>query len=99
MKEQYLSQIKNDFKQFFEQIQSLINDNNAFKEIITDYIDCKHAIEKFTKKNDKKSVKLLNEYLVLQNDLENEIYSYLKSKPSYTTLTKKYKTPDLKVRI
>ena len=50
MKEQYLSQIKNDFKQFFEQIQSLINENNAFKEIITDYIDCKHAIDKLTKK-------------------------------------------------
>jgi phosphoglycerate-specific signal transduction histidine kinase len=73
-----LSQIKNDFSSFFRQIQDLVSDNNRFKEIIEDYIDCKHTIDKMQKNNDKKSKQLLGEYVSILNDLETEIYSHLK---------------------
>ena len=73
-----LSQIKNDFSSFFRQIQDLVSDNNRFKEIIEDYIDCKHAIDKLQKNNDKKSEQVLEDYLSILNDLETEIYSHLK---------------------
>ena len=73
-----LSQIKNDFSSFFRQIQDLVSDNNRFKEIIEDYIDCKHTIDKLQKNNDKKSEQVLEDYLSILNDLETEIYSHLK---------------------
>lgn len=82
MKEADLSQIKNDFSSFFQQIQNLINDNNRFKEIIEDYIDCKQTIDELTKKDNKKSKKLLTDYLVIQKELETEIYSQLKKSKS-----------------
>jgi len=82
MKEKDLSQIKNDFTSFFKQIHDLISDNNRFKEIIEDYIDCKHTIDNLTKKNDKKSKQLLTDYLGIQKELETEIFSQLKKDKS-----------------
>jgi uncharacterized protein YdcH (DUF465 family) len=73
-----LSQIKNDFSSFFRQIQDLVSDNNRFKEIIEDYIDCKHTIDKMQNNDDEKSKQLLEEYVSVLNDLETEIYSHLK---------------------
>jgi hypothetical protein len=73
-----LSQIKNDFSSFFRQIQDLVSDNNRFKEIIEDYIDCKHTIDKMQNKDDEKSKQLLGEYVSILNDLETEIYLHLK---------------------
>lgn len=73
-----LSQIKNDFSSFFRQIQDLVSDNNRFKEIIEDYIDCKHTIDKLQQNDDEKSGQLLGEYKSILNDLETEIYSHLK---------------------
>lgn len=58
-----LSQTKNDFSSFFRKIQDLIKDNNRFREIIADYIDCNHTIDNLIKKNDNESKKLLREYL------------------------------------
>lgn len=77
-----LSQIKNDFSSIFRQVQDLISDNNRFREIIADYIDCKHAIDDLIKKNDKKSKQLLKEYLSVQSELEKEIYLELKKNNS-----------------
>ena len=78
MQEEDLSQIKNDFSSFFRQIQNLISDSNRFKEIIEDYIDCKQTIDKLGRKNDKRSKKMLSDYLSVQKELETEIYSQLK---------------------
>ena len=73
-----LSQIKNDFSSFFRQIQDMVSDNNRFKEIIEDYIDCKHTIDKMQNNDDEKSKELLEEYVSILNDLEKEIYLHLK---------------------
>ena len=73
-----LSQIKNDFSSFFRQIQDMVSDNNRFKEIIEDYIDCKHTIDKLQQNDDEKSKHLMGEYVSILNDLETEIYSHLK---------------------
>lgn len=83
MKPEDLSQIKNDFTSFFQQIQDLINDNKLFQEIIGDYIDCKHTIDNLVKKHDKKSKEVLNDYLSLQKDLEKEIYLQLKKNKTH----------------
>ena len=80
MKEQDLFHLKNDFTEFFHQIHDLIIDNNTFKNIIEDYIDCKDTIGRLSKKTDKKSRKLLKDYLSIQKDLETEIYSHLDNK-------------------
>ncbi len=82
MKSLDLSQIKNDFYSFFQQIQDLISDNNRFRELIADYIDCRHTVDELINKNDKKSKILLREYLAVQNELEAEIYSELKKNNS-----------------
>lgn len=82
MQEEDLSQIKNDFSSFFQQIQNLISDSNRFREIIEDYIDCKQTIDKLGRKNDKKSKKMLSDYLSVQKELETEIYSQLKKSKS-----------------
>lgn len=82
MKAEDISQIKNDFTSFFQQIQDLISENNRFKEIIEDYIDCKHTIDQLREKNDKNSKLLLRDYLSVQKDLETEIFSQLNRKKS-----------------
>lgn len=87
MKNLDLSQIKNDFSSFFRQIQDLISDNNRFREIIADYIDCRHRVDELIKKNDRKSKLLLQEYLSVQNELETEIYSELKKNKSNSNRT------------
>lgn len=80
MKEQDLLQLKSEFSAFFKRIQKLINANDRFEELITDYIECKNTVEKLRKQTGRKPKQLLKEYLNIQKELESEIYYHLNNK-------------------